>query len=72
VFTLIHQTQATMKITIELTEAEVKGIKAYLKDVDSIKATKNDISQFINGVVQSIHAPQESVSDYIKQFELKA
>ena len=29
-----------MKITIELTENEVTGIKAYLKDVDGVKAGK--------------------------------
>lgn len=57
-----------MKITIELTEAEVKGIKAYLKEVDDIKATKEDVKQFINSMVQNIHAPQEAVSHYINQF----
>lgn len=59
-----------MKITIELTEAEVKGIKAYLKEVDGTeKPTKEDVKIFIDGIVQIIHAPQESVSNYIKQFE---
>lgn len=59
-----------MKITITLTEAEVKGIKAYLKEVgDTKKPNKEDIKQFIDGIVQAIHAPQESVSHYIKQFE---
>lgn len=56
-----------MKITIELTDAEVKGIKAYLKEVDGIdKPNKQDVTMFINSIVQAIHAPQESVSDYIK------
>ena len=58
-----------MKITIKLTEAEVKGIKAYLKEVDGEKAGKAEIKQFIDGIVQAIHAPQEAVSHYIKQFE---
>jgi hypothetical protein len=59
-----------MKITVELTNAEVKGIKAYLKDVDGIdKPKKEDIKMFINSLVQVIHAPQESVSDYIKAEE---
>lgn len=59
-----------MKITIELTEAEVKGIKAYLKEVDGTeKPTKEDVKIFIDGIVQIIHAPQESVSNYIKKFE---
>lgn len=57
-----------MKITIELTEAEVKGIKAYLQEVDGVRAGKSEIKQFINGIIQLIHAPQEAVSAYIKQF----
>lgn len=60
-----------MKITIELNDSEVKGIKAYLKEVDGInKPSKDDVKFFIDGIIQSIHAPQESVSDYIRQFEL--
>jgi len=59
-----------MKITIELNESEVKGIKAYLKEVDdNPNPTKKDIQLFIGSCVQIIHAPQEAVSDYIKQFE---
>lgn len=58
-----------MKITIELTDAEVKGIKAYLKEVDGVKAGKAEIKQFVESLVQTMHAPQESVSDYIKKFE---
>jgi hypothetical protein len=58
-----------MKITIELTNAEVEGIKDYLKDVDGIeKPTKEDIKIFINGFIGGIHAPQESVSDYISKY----
>ena len=59
-----------MKITITLTEAEVKGIKKYLKEVDGNPVPiKADVQMFIEGIVQAIHAPQESVSDYIRQFE---
>lgn len=59
-----------MKITISLTDAEVKGIKKYLKEVADIdKPKKEDVKMFINGIVGAIHAPQESVSGYIKQFE---
>lgn len=60
-----------MKITIELNDAEVKGIKAYLKELDGIKAGKAEIKQFIDGIVQAIHSPSESVSDYIKAEEKK-
>lgn len=59
-----------MKITIELTEAEVKGIKAYLKEVDGVeKVGKPQVKQFVESLVQAMHAPQEAVSDYINQFE---
>jgi hypothetical protein len=59
-----------MKITIELTEAEVKGIKNYLKAVDDIKRpTKADITREIDSYVQAIHAPNCAISDYIKQAE---
>lgn len=59
-----------MKLTIELTEAEVKGIKKYFKEVDGVNVKKEDIKQYIQGIVSgNINAPQESVSDYIKQAE---
>jgi hypothetical protein len=59
-----------MKITINLSEAEVKGIKQYLKEVgDTDKPTKEDVKIFIDGIVQAIHAPQEAVSHYIKQHQ---
>lgn len=62
-----------MKITIELTEAEVKGLKAYFKDVDDVKADKDYIKQHIQGIVSgTLNAPQESVSDYIKQYSHEA
>lgn len=59
-----------MKITINLTDAEVRGIKAYLREVDSNeKPSKEDVKTFIDGIIQAIHSPQESVSDYIKQYQ---
>jgi hypothetical protein len=59
-----------MKITIELSENEVKGIKAYLKDFDGIAPSKNDIKVYVQGIVSgTINAPQEAVSGYINQFE---
>jgi hypothetical protein len=60
-----------MKITIELTEQEVKGIKAYLKEVDDKeKVSKKDIQAYVAGIATgTLHAPQEAVSDYIKVYE---
>ncbi len=59
-----------MKITIELTEAEAKGLKAYLQDFDGEKPTPAQIKQHIQGIVSgTLNAPQEAVSDYIKQFQ---
>lgn len=56
-----------MKVTIELTEAEVKGIKAYLASFDDGN-NKAAIKQYIQGIVScTINAPQEAVSDYIKE-----
>jgi hypothetical protein len=67
VTTLTNQNK--MKITINLSESEVKGIKQYLKEVcDNDKPTKEDIKLFIDGVVHTINSPKESVSHYIKQF----
>lgn len=58
-----------MKITIELTDAEVKGIKAYLKATDAAeKPNKSDVTIFIKGYINTIHAPAEAVSDYINKF----
>jgi hypothetical protein len=55
-----------MKISIELTEAEVKGIKNYLSDLGEGR-TKKDIKLFIQGIVSgTINASQESVSTYIQ------
>jgi hypothetical protein len=56
-----------MKITIQLTDNEVKGIKAYLLELDG-ENNKAAISQFIQGIVSAtINAPQEAVSQYINQ-----
>lgn len=62
-----------MNITIKLSKAEETGIKNYLREVDGIeKPSKQDVQVFIEGIVQSIHAPQEAVSDYIKAAETNA
>jgi hypothetical protein len=56
-----------MKITIELTEAEVKGIKAYLLDLDG-ENNKAAIKQYVQGIVSgTINAPAEAVRQYINQ-----
>jgi hypothetical protein len=60
-----------MKITVELTDAQVKGIKEYLKEVSGLlRPTKDDISEEINGIVQTyLQSPQSALTDYIKQSE---
>lgn len=56
-----------MKVTIELSEAEVKGIKAYLLATGEA-ATKEDVKQHIQGIVSAtLYAPSEAISDYILQ-----
>jgi hypothetical protein len=60
-----------MKITIELTDAQAKGIKSYLRDVGSIaNPTKKDVQEEVNAIVQSyLQAQQSAVTDYILQHE---
>ena len=59
-----------MKVTIELTDAEVKGIKEYLKEVDGIeKPTKKDVEREVRSLTGLLHAPQEAVSHYISKYE---
>ncbi len=62
-----------MKITIELSDVQVRGIKKYLKEVDLIFfPNKEDIKREINGIVHSnLQAPQSSLTDYIRQEEYK-
>ena len=55
-----------MKITIELSDNELKGIKAYLMELDGEKPTKQDIEIYIKGIVSTtLYSPAESVSNYI-------
>jgi len=60
-----------MKITIELSDAEVKGLKQYLLEVGDIdKPNKEDITNEIQSIVTgNLHATQIAVSDYIREFE---
>ena len=61
-----------MKITIELTEAQVKGIKKWNTETGGDPWKKADIANFIHWCVLGVlEHPNESVSDYIKQFESK-
>jgi predicted NAD/FAD-binding protein len=63
------KTKKIMKVTIELSEAEAKGLKEYLKDLDGIRASKSDIQQHIQGIVNAVlNAPQEAVSEYIAKY----
>ena len=59
-----------MKFTIEITEQEAIGIKQYLIETDgdlSPKVGKKEIQDFIQGIVSgSLNAPQDAVSDYIR------
>jgi len=60
-----------MKITIELTEAQVKGLKSYLKEVSgdiNPKITKEDIKHEIIGMI-SAELQTGAVYDHIQQFE---
>ncbi len=60
-----------MKITINLSPAEVKGIKNYLRKVGDIpKPCKADIAQEVRGIVNGAFQYQHSaLADYIKEAE---
>lgn len=57
-----------MKITIELTDAEVKGLKEYLRDVDGIeKPSREDIKREIAGIVSG-NLEIGACGDYVKKY----
>lgn len=59
-----------MKVIIELTEAEVKGLKSYLKEVSgdvSPLIKKEDIRQEIAGIVSSA-LQSGAVYDHIQKY----
>jgi len=60
-----------MKITIEISDAQVKGLKDYLREVGDIqRPTKADIQLEIANIVEgNLSAPQCAVSDYIKKYQ---
>lgn len=59
-----------MKITIELTEAEVKGLKDYIRESEDIKIPKKkDIQREIRGIVSGYLQSQHSaLTDYIQKY----
>ena len=59
-----------MKITIELTEVQVKGIKDYLRDVADVEnPKKEDIQMEIRGIIDGyLQAPQSALTDYINKY----
>lgn len=58
-----------MKLTIELSEVQVKGIKEYLKDVSDIeKPSKSDIKTEIEGML-SAELQSGAIYDYISKYE---
>jgi hypothetical protein len=60
-----------MKVTINLTASELKGIKAYLMETEG-NQSKEAIQRFIQGVVEcTIHSSGEAVNNYINEFENK-
>jgi hypothetical protein len=57
-----------MKITIELTADELDGIKKYLFDLEGRRAKREDVVQYVQGIVSTtLYSPQESVSTYISE-----
>lgn len=57
-----------MKITINLSDAEVKGIKKYLLDTGNDTAKKEDIAAYLNNELSGIfQSPHCAVSDYISE-----
>lgn len=58
-----------MKLTIKLTEAQVKGIKEYLREVSDIeKPSKKDIQAEVEGML-SAELQSGAVYDYISKYE---
>ena len=62
-----------MKIEINLTWSEQKGIEKYLQDMHEIeKPSKKDIHDFVIGMTTGLmHDPAGLISDYINKFEPK-
>ena len=58
-----------MKVTLTLTPAQVKGIKAYLQETCGGKITALEIKNEIKGMVDA-SLQTGAVNDYIQQFEI--
>jgi hypothetical protein len=58
-----------MKVTIELSEEQVAGIRSYLQEVDGNESpTKQDVKDFINGEIYVLlNEPGSAVADYVSQ-----
>lgn len=60
-----------MKIIIQLSDAEVKGIKRYLRAGDEPE-NKQGITDYIANIVSgNLHNPIEAVSDFVNEEEEK-
>lgn len=60
-----------MKVTIELSDIEVKALTAYLKEVShdvEPKITKDDIKQEVKGMV-SAQMQSGALGDYLQLFQ---
>ncbi len=60
-----------MKITVTLTEAEVKGLKKYLKETSgdiNPKITKRDIEIEIMNIVSN-NLSHGAIGDYVQQYD---
>jgi len=60
-----------MKVIVDLTEAEKKGIKEYLKDTGSGEpVTYEDVKAHIRNIVSGyLSAPHNAESDYIAKYQ---
>lgn len=59
-----------MKVAIELTEAQVKGIKDYLREVADIEnPKKEDVQMEVKGIIDSyLQSQHSSLTDYINKY----
>ena len=58
-----------MKLTIEISDAEAKGLRDYLREVGEMKGTKAEIIAHVENIVTGIiNAPQEASSNYIRKY----
>lgn len=59
-----------MKVTINITDAQKKGIKDYLKTEFGESSDKKSIELFISGIVSAtLQNEHECVTDYINKYE---